>query len=257
MALQDIEDVDLMRRHLMTAKDRADEAEKELKRVRLQLREMREANDEANERIAALEEEGGKLKKGLEAAENQVTKSLERLSVSEHSCKEGERREKNLGARVKELEDRIERMDIQHSAEVRQLRQELDIARLKVEVEQTRQDVRRLEGLQEKGGALAGLSKMFSGGGGGGGGTSAGGASASSPLAAASSSLATTLKSLTGLGGGGSTSPAGGRPDGTTSPVAEGAEGEPRRQLARVGTMSALSKTLKSAATTASECKQS
>jgi hypothetical protein len=57
MPWQDVEDVDLMRRHLETAKHRAEDAEKELKRLRVQLRDLREAHDDALGRIAQLEEQ--------------------------------------------------------------------------------------------------------------------------------------------------------------------------------------------------------
>lgn len=191
-----------MRRHLMTARSRADEAEKELRRLRIQTRELRETNDANVARVATLEGEAEQLRAQVEEAEAEKVAALEKALQAQQASRESERREKAGALRLQSLEEKVAKLELEHAAEVRQLRHEVELAKLRTDMDATRADVKRLEAQAEgkwgAGTALTNMTRMF---GGAISPTGTGGATgAVSPLAAAATNLrSATLKTFRGF----------------------------------------------------------
>jgi hypothetical protein len=125
---------------------RASNAEKELKRLRFQFKELKEAYDHSLSEIATLKRVAENAEERSKSACEKEKDALFQVMLSEKMCKEAENRERILMERLETLEKKLSTLDLEHRHEIRHLTQELNIARLQHDMEVAKQEIKKLEG---------------------------------------------------------------------------------------------------------------
>ena len=152
-----------MRRLLDAAKNRATDAEKELKRLRLQLREVRENLEQAV--IKANRQEALYLEaaRDLERCEKREARCMEKIRINDQLLAEADRREQEGLDQIARLEERMALQEKEHAAEIRQLHHELDISWLKTDVEFAKLEIKRIDNVvsDKNKGVLGRLAKVI------------------------------------------------------------------------------------------------
>lgn len=140
-----MEEFDIIKRHLDIAKVRASNAEKELKRIRVQLKELKEAYDQSLSEIAILNQVAEDAEEKSISAIERENMALSKAMLSDKMCNEAEDRERTAMERLGAVENKLSTLELEHAHEIKHLTQELNIARLQKDMDSAKQEIKELE----------------------------------------------------------------------------------------------------------------